>query len=129
MGKKRGQSPSRSAAAAQKPAETEEEPSQTVPVEPPKEPIPPISVVYCQGKCGRSTRSGDLISCLIVCTFPVEYCEFGSSLTRCKEWLKEENQEMYGKYYSDGMYESVSPHCSILTLCVLQRLSRQRWGC
>jgi len=44
---------------------------------------------------------------LIVCTFPVEYCEFGSSLTRCKEWLKEENQELYAKYYSDGMNQSL----------------------
>jgi hypothetical protein len=37
-----------------------------------------------------------------VCSFPLEYCEFGSSLTRCKEWLKEENEELYDKYYSEG---------------------------
>ncbi|KAH7918473.1 hypothetical protein BV22DRAFT_1024526, partial [Leucogyrophana mollusca] len=36
-----------------------------------------------------------------VCTFPVEYCEFGSSLTRCKEWLSEDNPTMFDKFYSD----------------------------
>ena len=34
---------------------------------------------------------------------PVEYCEFGSSLTRCKEWLKEENEALYNKFYSEGV--------------------------
>lgn len=48
MGKKRAQSPARSAAAS-KPAETEEGSSQSIPAEPPKEPTPPITVFYCQG--------------------------------------------------------------------------------
>ena len=38
----------------------------------------------------------------LVCGFPPEYCEFGSSLTRCKEWLKEEHPVLYDRYYSDG---------------------------
>ena len=33
----------------------------------------------------------------------MEYCEFGSSLTRCKEWLKEENEALYNKFYSEGV--------------------------
>jgi len=37
-----------------------------------------------------------------VCTFPPEYCEFGSSLTRCKEWLQGANSQLFDKYYSDG---------------------------
>ncbi|KAJ3830205.1 density-regulated protein DRP1 [Lentinula raphanica] len=51
---------------------------------PPPEPRPPVQVLYCG-----------------VCTFPVEYCEFGSSLTRCKEWLHEHDLEAYNKYYSE----------------------------
>ncbi|KAF8956691.1 translation initiation factor SUI1 [Flammula alnicola] len=82
MGKKRAQSPPRSAAAA--PAEGDVASTSQQPVEPPKEPTPPVKVVYCA-----------------VCSFPLEYCEFGSSLTRCKEWLKEESQELYDKYYSE----------------------------
>lgn len=39
-----------------------------------------------------------------VCTFPPEYCEFGSSLTRCKEWLQEEHPDLFTKYYSDGSH-------------------------
>lgn len=37
-----------------------------------------------------------------VCTFPLEYCEFGSHITKCKEWLKEEHPDLYDRYYSDG---------------------------
>ncbi|KAJ3575827.1 hypothetical protein NP233_g837 [Leucocoprinus birnbaumii] len=45
---------------------------------------PPVELLYCA-----------------VCTFPVEYCEFGSSLTRCKEWLQESNSQLFDKLYSD----------------------------
>ncbi|KAJ3734243.1 translation initiation factor SUI1 [Lentinula guzmanii] len=51
---------------------------------PPPESRPPVQVLYCG-----------------VCTFPVEYCEFGSSLTRCKEWLQEHDLERFNKYYSE----------------------------
>jgi density-regulated protein len=33
----------------------------------------------------------------------VEYCEFGSSITRCKEWLQKEHPDLFDKYYSDGL--------------------------
>ncbi|KAJ3983942.1 translation initiation factor SUI1 [Lentinula detonsa] len=52
---------------------------------PPPESRPPVQVLYCG-----------------VCTFPVEYCEFGSSLTRCKEWLQEHDLERFNRYYSEG---------------------------
>ena len=42
-----------------------------------------------------------------MCTFPIEYCEFGSSITRCKEWLKEVNPELFDGLYSDGEYKKV----------------------
>ncbi|KAE9407692.1 density-regulated protein DRP1, partial [Gymnopus androsaceus JB14] len=45
---------------------------------------PPVQVLYCG-----------------VCSFPLEYCEFGASLTRCKEWLHDNHLEAYNKYYSE----------------------------
>jgi len=106
MGKKnRAQSPPRSAAAASgsnAPAETE---AQAVPTEPPKEPTPSIAVFCCQ-----------------VCTFPVEYCEFGSSLTRCKEWLKEANQEIYEKYYSE---EALQTKMGMLSVEAQNKLEKE----
>ncbi|KZT06457.1 eukaryotic translation initiation factor 1-like protein [Laetiporus sulphureus 93-53] len=48
------------------------------------QPIAPVQVLYCG-----------------VCTFPVEYCEFGSHLTKCKEWLEKEHPDVYPRYYSE----------------------------
>ncbi|KAG6890710.1 hypothetical protein C0995_005083 [Termitomyces sp. Mi166 len=56
---------------------------------PSPDPVPPIQVLYCA-----------------VCSFPPEYCEFGSSLTRCKEWLKENHENLYDKYYSQDALTS-----------------------
>ncbi|KAG2745321.1 density-regulated protein DRP1 [Suillus brevipes Sb2] len=57
----------------------------------PQEPqaIRPLEVLYCQ-----------------ICTFPPEYCEFGSSLTRCKEWLQGAHPQLFDKYYSDEALQS-----------------------
>ncbi|KIM78290.1 hypothetical protein PILCRDRAFT_824503 [Piloderma croceum F 1598] len=60
------------------------QPQPQAPADAPPEPKPPVQVLYCE-----------------VCTFPPEYCEFGSSLTRCKEWLQEEHPDLFDKYYSD----------------------------
>jgi hypothetical protein len=38
----------------------------------------------------------------IVCSYPPEYCEFGSHLTRCKEWLESTHPDLFVKYWSDG---------------------------
>jgi hypothetical protein len=38
----------------------------------------------------------------LVCSFPPEYCEFGSHFTRCKEWLLAKYPKLYEKYYSEG---------------------------
>ncbi|KAG2073355.1 density-regulated protein DRP1 [Suillus decipiens] len=51
--------------------------------------VRPLEVLYCQ-----------------ICTFPPEYCEFGSSLTRCKEWLQGESPQLFEKYYSDEALQS-----------------------
>jgi len=52
--------------------------------QPAPEPRAPVEVLYCS-----------------VCSFPMEYCEFGSSLSKCKEWTKDNHPDLYEKYYSD----------------------------
>ncbi|EJF62196.1 eukaryotic translation initiation factor 1-like protein [Dichomitus squalens] len=46
--------------------------------------IAPKQVLYCE-----------------VCSYPVEYCEFGSSLTKCKEWLQKTDEALYNQFYSE----------------------------
>lgn len=36
-----------------------------------------------------------------VCSFPPEYCEFGVSFKRCKEWLAANETELFDNLYSD----------------------------
>ncbi|TEB25073.1 density-regulated protein DRP1 [Coprinellus micaceus] len=76
MGKKQ-----RAAAAAAPAPGPEEAESSTAPA---AEPRLPVEVIYC-GVCG----------------WPLEYCEFGSTFTRCKEWLGAEHSELFDKYYSE----------------------------
>ncbi|KAF8581912.1 density-regulated protein DRP1 [Ramaria rubella] len=45
---------------------------------------PALAVLYCE-----------------VCSFPPEYCEFGSHLTRCKAWLEDAHPDLYERYYSE----------------------------
>ncbi|KIL64000.1 hypothetical protein M378DRAFT_24773 [Amanita muscaria Koide BX008] len=61
----------------------------TEPAEPIPEPKPPVQVFYCA-----------------VCTFPVEYCEFGSSLSKCKEWLKDVRVDLYERFYSEDALQA-----------------------
>ncbi|KAF5377343.1 hypothetical protein D9757_008026 [Collybiopsis confluens] len=77
---------------------------------PPPEPKPPVQVLYCGGLSASVTSLKNqskysnrprLFPSLLVCTFPVEYCEFGSSLTRCKEWLHETDRDAFSRYYSE----------------------------
>ncbi|KAF4608333.1 Translation machinery-associated protein 22 [Pleurotus pulmonarius] len=77
MGRKNNNASSSNAAAA--PAPEPVQPEGEAP-----QPRPPVQVLYCG-----------------VCTYPIEYCEFGSSLTKCKEWLKEAHPEQFDKYYSE----------------------------
>ncbi|RDX55350.1 eukaryotic translation initiation factor 1-like protein [Polyporus arcularius HHB13444] len=70
----------------------------------PVEPTPPKQVLYCQ-----------------VCTFPVEYCEFGSSFTRCKEWLQKENPALYDKFYSE---EALQAKIGTLSLEAQEKLEK-----
>ncbi|KZV77120.1 density-regulated protein DRP1 [Peniophora sp. CONT] len=51
---------------------------------PERQAVPPVEVLYCG-----------------VCTYPIEYCEFGSRFTKCKEWLEKTHPDLYPKYYSE----------------------------
>lgn len=41
-------------------------------------------------------------SLCLVCHFPAEFCEFGSSLSRCKAWLEESHPKLFDQWYSEG---------------------------
>ncbi|CAK7902914.1 hypothetical protein CAAN1_18S00430 [[Candida] anglica] len=58
--------------------------------------IAPKSVFYCG-----------------VCTFPPEYCEFGLSFKRCKDWLKENQEDLFDKLYSDDALANATSSLSI----------------
>ncbi|KAK9469162.1 translation initiation factor SUI1 [Lipomyces arxii] len=55
-----------------------------------------LSVVYCG-----------------VCTFPPEYCEFGGTLPRCKEWLADEYPDMFQKLYSEDAISKATEGLSL----------------
>lgn len=48
-----------------------------------------------------------------VCTFPPEYCEFGLSFKRCKEWLAENQPELFEKLYSDEALANATSTLSV----------------
>ncbi|CAN3376829.1 hypothetical protein DIURU_001610 [Diutina rugosa] len=53
--------------------------------------IQPRTVVYCG-----------------VCSFPPEYCEFGSKKKRCSEWLQSNNPDLYAELQGDTVTEGMS---------------------
>lgn len=67
--------------------------------------IAPVQVMYCG-----------------VCTFPVEYCEFGSHLTKCKEWLQKEHPDLYDRYYSE---EALQAKLGTLSLEAQSKLEKE----
>ena len=34
-----------------------------------------------------------------ICSLPPEYCEFGSTVNKCKNWLESNDQHLYGVLY------------------------------
>ncbi|KAJ1911057.1 Translation machinery-associated protein 22, partial [Tieghemiomyces parasiticus] len=47
-------------------------------------------------------HSGKEVVYCDICTFPVEYCEFGASLPRCQKWLEASHPDLYTRLYSTG---------------------------
>lgn len=64
----------------------------------------------------------------LVCTFPLEYCEFGSSLTRCKEWLQGEHPQLFDKYYSDGEHLHSPTNYRLIMLIINQEALQSKIG-
>lgn len=56
-----------------------------------------------------------------ICSFPYEYCEYGSSLTKCKANLEAKNPELYAQLYSD---EALSDKLKSLTTEQAESLER-----
>lgn len=48
-----------------------------------------------------------------VCTFPPEYCEFGLSFKRCKQWLEENNAALFEQLYSDDALANATSSLSV----------------
>lgn len=48
-----------------------------------------------------------------VCTFPPEYCEFGLSFNRCKEWLNSNHKEVFDNLYSEEALANATSTLSI----------------
>ncbi|KXN89559.1 Translation machinery-associated protein 22 [Leucoagaricus sp. SymC.cos] len=92
------------ARAASPPPAVEPEPAVPADGELASQARPPVEVLYCA-----------------VCTFPIEYCEFGSSLTRCKDWLKETQPELFDKLYSEGRDHFKALQAKVGTLSLEQQ--------
>ncbi|WFC97806.1 Translation machinery-associated protein 22 [Malassezia yamatoensis] len=56
-----------------------------------------------------------------ICTFPYEYCEYGSSLTKCKANLEAKNPRLYSALYSE---EALTDKLKSLTTEQLESLER-----
>ncbi|KAJ1309267.1 hypothetical protein OPQ81_004930 [Rhizoctonia solani] len=56
----------------------------------------PLNVLYCS-----------------ICSFPPEYCEFGSSVTKCKAWLQETHADLFEKYYSEDALQQKAEALSL----------------
>ncbi|KAF8324588.1 translation initiation factor SUI1, partial [Cantharellus anzutake] len=57
-----------------------------------------------------------------VCGFPPEYCEFGSSVTRCKKWLEETHPDIYPNYYSE---DALASRIGTLSLEAQEKLEQE----
>ncbi|WVO13680.1 translation machinery-associated protein 22 [Cryptococcus depauperatus] len=54
---------------------------------------------------GPSTKPIHPFYCHI-CSLPTEYCEFGSSASKCKSWLEEKDRDEFERLYSEGALAS-----------------------
>jgi len=55
-----------------------------------------------QSQAGPSSlvRPNEVIYCNI-CSYPPEYCSYGSRLSKCKKWLSGAHPDLYSKYYGN----------------------------
>lgn len=57
-----------------------------------------------------------------VCSFPPEFCEFGLSIKRCREWLQANHPDLADKYYSADALANIT---STLSLEKEQKISQE----
>jgi hypothetical protein len=67
---------------------------------------PPVLVLPIVRVCTVVRLAG---SALPVCSYPPEYCEFSTSITRCKEWLKGAHPNLFDRFWSDGACAHLPP--------------------
>ncbi|PWN52639.1 eIF1-like protein [Violaceomyces palustris] len=79
--------------------------SQQDPQAGPSTPPPPRTLTYCS-----------------ICTFPPEYCEFGSSASKCRAWLQDAHPQMYAKLWSE---EAVTSKLAALTTKQAEDLEKE----
>ncbi|KAI9847200.1 MAG: Translation machinery-associated protein 22 [Sclerophora amabilis] len=48
-----------------------------------------------------------------VCSLPPEYCEFGGTVKKCKEWLETKHPDMHDRLYSEAAVESAMSTLSV----------------
>jgi len=41
-----------------------------------------------------------------ICTLPTEYCEFGTSISKCRAWLEDEDKGEYDRLWGQGGFVS-----------------------
>lgn len=56
-----------------------------------------------------------------VCSLPPEYCEFGGTAKKCREWLEQNHSEMYEKLYSE---EAITAGLSTLSVDAQKRAEK-----
>ncbi|KAF2013154.1 RNA binding protein-like protein Tma22 [Aaosphaeria arxii CBS 175.79] len=56
-----------------------------------------------------------------VCSLPPEYCEFGGTVKKCEDWLKEHHPSLHGKLYSQ---EAIEQNLSTLSLEAQKRAEK-----
>ncbi|CAF9920002.1 Translation machinery-associated protein 22 [Imshaugia aleurites] len=56
-----------------------------------------------------------------VCSLPPEYCEFGGTAKRCKEWLEQHHGDMHEKLYSE---EAITASLSTLSVDAQKRAEK-----
>ncbi|BFZ62284.1 Translation machinery-associated protein 22 [Saitoella coloradoensis] len=58
-----------------------------------------------------------------VCSYPPEYCEFGSRFKACKKWLQDSEPELFTHLYSD---DALSAAASNLSLEAREKLAKEQ---
>ncbi|OLL25193.1 Translation machinery-associated protein 22 [Neolecta irregularis DAH-3] len=57
-----------------------------------------------------------------ICSFPPEYCEFGSTVQKCKDWLSASHIDIFNRLYSDEALASTTANLSIEEKLKIEKL-------